>query len=192
MKPEAPTATVTLLVRLSRRPKAGLFANAESEATAVFALWETPEGVEPSTNEAPHCDSRVGLADETLEGISWTQILYVSLLQSVQVILVGNELGGFPTTLAIFDKVSGPVTVSTLVRVSVIQSVLPCFRQAILRTVGYNDWIVVVRADAESAVMPAKDSSAEQPVVRFWMTAARVALLQAGPAHMLPSQLFRG
>lgn len=54
MKPEAPTAMVTLPVSVSRMLKAGLVDNEEPEATAVFALAEMPEGVEPSTNEAPH------------------------------------------------------------------------------------------------------------------------------------------
>lgn len=43
----------------------------------------------------------------------------------MQVILEGNELGGFSTILTILDGVSGPVIASTLVRVSVRQSVLP-------------------------------------------------------------------
>lgn len=48
MKPEAPTAMVTLPVSVSRMLKAGLVDNEEPEATAVFALAEMPEGVEPS------------------------------------------------------------------------------------------------------------------------------------------------
>lgn len=107
------------------------------------------------------------MADETVAGIVWAQMLYVSLLQSVQVMLVGSEVGGFWAILAIFERESGPVTVSTFVRVSVRQNVPPCLRQTIWRTVGYNDSIVVVREDTESAGMPAVDNSAEQPVVRF-------------------------
>lgn len=52
-------------------------------------------------------------------------MLYVSLLQSVQIMLEGNELGGFWIILTILSRESGPVTVSTSVRVSVIHSVLP-------------------------------------------------------------------
>jgi hypothetical protein len=143
MKPEAPTATVTLL---AKRLKAELVVD-ETEPTLVLALCETLEGVEPSecqrmsiiaqknrlhvpTNEAPHCDSRAGLEDETVEGMSVVQILYDALLQSVQVMLVGNELGGFWTSLTTFPRVSGPVTVSTLVRVSVTHRVFPLINEA--------------------------------------------------------------
>jgi len=110
----------------------------------------------------------------------------------VQVILEGSELGGSSTILTILDGVSGPVILSTLVRVSVRQSVLPCFRHAIRRTVGYNDSIVDVRDDAELGVMPAEDNSVEQPFVMFWTTAERVSLLHAGEPHMLVSQLLKG
>lgn len=65
------------------------------------------------------------MADETVAGIVWAQMLYVSLLQSVQVMLVGSEVGGFWAILAIFERESGPVTVSTFVRVSVRQNVPP-------------------------------------------------------------------
>jgi len=192
MRPEAPTATVTLLVKAPKKLEAGLFAaKEESEATAVFALSEMSEGVEPSTNESPHNDCRTGLADVTVEGTSWAQISYDSLLQSVQVTLAG-KFGGFWVMLAIFPRLSGPVIASTLVRVSVTHRVLPCSRQTILRTVGYNVSISVVREDNKSDVMPADVNSVEQPVVMFWMTAAIVALVQAGAAHMLVSQLLIG
>jgi hypothetical protein len=184
MKPEAPTATVTLL---AKRLKAELVVD-ETEPTLVLALCETLEGVEPSTNEAPHCDSRAGLEDETVEGMSVVQILYDALLQSVQVMLVGNELGGFWTSLTTFPRVSGPVTVSTLVRVSVTHRVFPCLRQNILRIVGYNDWTVGIREVASAETF----NSVGQPAVKFVTTAARVALLQAGALHKLPSQLLRG
>lgn len=84
-------------------------------------------------------------------------MLYVSLLQSVQVMLAGRVVGGFCESLARLDNVRGPVTVSTFVRVSVRQKVPPlwneiqsllsllkgdkephCLRQAILRKVGYR------------------------------------------------------
>jgi hypothetical protein len=84
----------------------------------------------PPTNEALHCDSRTGFAVEAEEGTSLTQVLYDALLQSVQVMLEGNEVGGFSTILRTFVKVSGPVMVSTLVRVSVIHSVLPLINSA--------------------------------------------------------------
>ena len=45
MKPEAPTANVIVLVRVSRRLKAGLL---DDEAAEVLALLEISEGVEPS------------------------------------------------------------------------------------------------------------------------------------------------
>jgi len=103
-------ARATLLVKVSRRLKAGLFVDdKEPEATAVFALSEISEGVEPSTNEAPHSDDRAGSEDAVVEGTAWAQILYESLLQSVQVTLAGNEVGGFWVILAMFPSVSGPV-----------------------------------------------------------------------------------
>lgn len=192
MRPEAPTATVTLLVKVPRRLKAGLFAaNEESEATAVFALSEISEGAEPSTNESPHNDCTTGLAVVTVEGASWAQILYASLLQFVQVTLAG-KFGGFWVILTIFPRVSGPVIASILVRVSVTHRVLPCLRQTILRTVGYNVSISAVREDNKSGVIPADVNSVEQPVVMFWMTAAIVALVQAGAPHKLVSQLLIG
>jgi len=82
------------------------------------------------TNEALHCDWRTGFAVEAEEGTSLTQILYDSLLQSVQVMLEGTEVGGFWAILRTFVNVSGPVMVSTLVRVSVIHSVLPLIYSA--------------------------------------------------------------
>jgi len=51
MKPEAPTANVRVLVRVSRRLKAGLLDN---EGAEVLAPSVISVGVEPSTNEAPH------------------------------------------------------------------------------------------------------------------------------------------
>jgi len=66
-------------------------------------------------------------------GASLTKILYESLLQSVQLTLEGSEVGG---SAEIFAMVSGPVTVSTLVRVSVTQKLGPSLRQSILRIVG--------------------------------------------------------
>jgi hypothetical protein len=186
MKAEAPTATETLLVKMSKRLKAGLVV--DERVPPVFALWEIPEGSEPSTNEAPHWDSRTGLEAATEEGTSLAQILKDALLQSVQVILAGTELGGLSTTSTTFDRVSGPVTVSTLVRVSLTHRVLPCLRQNILRIVGYNCWTDGVREVASDVMF----KSVEQPAVRFATTAARVALLQAGPLHMLTSQVLMG
>ena len=106
-----------------------------------------------------------------------------------------------------FARVSGPVMVSTLVRVSVIHKVPPltnpagcqfplgqkedwtyCLRQNILRIVGYNDWTVGIREFASDEML----KSVEQPDVKFVTTAARVVLLQAGPLHMAPSQVLRG
>jgi len=185
MKLEAAIATETPLVNISRRPRAGLVTDA---TTPVLALWETLEGSEPSTNEAPHWDSRTDLEDETVEGTSLTQILYDALLQSVQVMLAGSEVGGFWVMLTTFCRVSGPVMVSTLVRVSVTQKTLPCLRQNILRNVGYNSWTDLVRVDGSDVIF----KSVEQPAVKFATMDARVALLQAGPLHILPSQVVRG
>jgi len=192
MRLEAPMDTATLLLKVSRRLKAGeLVLPVESVLgrTEVLALSEISVGVAPSTNEVPHSDSRTDLADATEEGSFWAQILYVSLMQSVQVTLEGNE-GGIEKILAISPRVSGPVTVWTSVRVSVTHSVLPCFRQSTWRTVGYNASTSGI--GEEVLGKPAAANSAEQPVVRFWTTAARVALLQAGSLHMLVTQVSRG
>lgn len=51
----------------------------------------------------------------------------------------------------------------------------------------------MVRPAAWPEAIPAMDkTSVGQPAVMFWTTAANVALLQAGCAHMLPSQLLKG
>jgi hypothetical protein len=65
-----------------------------------------------------------------MEGTSLAQILYVALLQSVQVMLAGIEVGGFSIILITFDRVRFPVTDSTLVRVSVTHRVLPLVNEA--------------------------------------------------------------
>ena len=99
------------------------------------------------------------------------------------------------------------MTVSTLVRVSVIQKLVPLIdpagcqfplgsiefwtyflRQNILRIVGYNDLTDEIREFASDEVL----RSAEQPDVKFVTTSLRVSLLQAGALHMVPSQVFRG
>ena len=68
--------------------------------------------------------------DETVEGTALAQRLYDALLQSVQVMLAGTEVGGFWVMLTIFGRVSGPVIASTLVRVSVTHRVLPLMNEA--------------------------------------------------------------
>ena len=59
-----------------------------------ISVYRTGEKKHIPTNEAPHCDSRTGLAVETVEGTSLAQMLYDALLQSVQVMLAGSEVGG--------------------------------------------------------------------------------------------------
>jgi hypothetical protein len=100
--------------------------------------------------------------------------------------LAVTELGGgLEKILKIWVKLSGPVTVSTLVRVSVRHRVVPCSRQATLRIMGYSVSTEVVRVLAEVDV---RLKSVEQPETRSLTTTARVASSQAGAAHMLVSQ----
>jgi hypothetical protein len=92
------------------------------------------------TNEAPHWDSATGLAVETLEGKSLARMLYDALRQSVHVMLVGSDVGGLWAIFSALSRVSGPLTVSMLVRVSVIHKVFPL----IIQVVSVSPWIDIV------------------------------------------------
>ena len=52
-------------------------------------------------------------------------IVYAAFIQFEQVMLVGMVLGGLATMERMFVRVSGPTMASMLVRVSVMQFVLP-------------------------------------------------------------------
>ena len=79
------------------------------------------------TNEAPHRDVREAVSLGVTEvGKSLAKILYDSLLQSVQVPLkLESVVGGLFKSWKTFGRVSGPVTASTLVRVSFIHKLSP-------------------------------------------------------------------
>jgi hypothetical protein len=135
------------------------------------------------------------------------QILYEALIQSVQRVSLGTEDGRLLGMLKIVVRVSGPVIFSILVRVSLTHRVFSlvlgwlsdcswmdrapwtyCLRQSILRTEGYNAWTCGTREGELDEML----NSTEQPVVKFVTTEARVALLQAGAAQALLSQLSTG
>lgn len=75
--------------------------------------------------EAPHCDCNAGAASETMLGIFLAIIVYAALTQFEQVMFEGMVLGGLATMERMFVSVRGPTTASMLVRVSVMQFVLP-------------------------------------------------------------------
>jgi len=102
----------------------------------VFALSVTSAGTALLANEG-HCDWR----EDTKEADAYlAKMLYISWTQSVQMMLVGNTpgAGGLWKKPRTSCRVTGPVTVSILVIVSVRQKalVLVSARQSILRIIG--------------------------------------------------------
>lgn len=75
--------------------------------------------------EAPHCDCAAGATSETMLGMFLAIIVYAAFIQFEQVMLVGMVLGGLATMERMFVRVRGPTMASMLVRVSVMQFVLP-------------------------------------------------------------------
>lgn len=104
--------------------------------TESLALSVIPGGVAPSVKEAPHSDCKAGAASAAMLGVFLAKILYAALAQFEQVMFLGMFVGGLAVMERMFEIVRGPTTASRLVRVSVIQFVLPSFKQMTWRTVG--------------------------------------------------------
>jgi len=134
-RPDAARPVTSPWESMATEPAAAALELVEAKAASV-ALSLIPEGVVPSVKEAPHCDCKAGAASETTLGMFLAIIVYAALIQFEQVMFVGMVLGGLATMARMFVRLRVPTTASMLVRVSVMQFVLPSFKQTTCRTVG--------------------------------------------------------
>lgn len=105
-------------------------------------------------------------------------------MQPVQATLAGSELKLDTASVMLEMEIVWLVDDCNAVRVCVTQFVLPFFKQATSRNVGYAAWTTGTRPDAES-VIPAAASSLGQPGTMVFTTNARVELLQAAAGQMV-------
>jgi hypothetical protein len=134
-RPDAARPATSPWEGMTTEPAAAALELVEANTESV-ALSLIPEGVVPSVKEAPHCDCKAGASLETMLGMFLAIILYAALTQFEQVMFVGRVLGGLATMERMFVILRGPRTASMLVSVSVMQFVLPSFKQTTCRTVG--------------------------------------------------------
>jgi len=134
-RPDAARPATSPWGSMATEPEAAALELVEAITESV-ALSVIPEGVVPSVKEAPHCDCKAGATSEATLGMFLAIILYAALIQFVQVMFAGMVLGGLAAMARMFVIVRGPTTASMLVRVSVMQFVLPSFKQTTCRTVG--------------------------------------------------------
>jgi hypothetical protein len=133
-RPDAAKPATSPWESIATEPAAAALTLVEANA-ASMALSLMPEGVVPSVNEAPHSDCKAGAASEAMLGAFLAIIVYAAFIQFEQVMFVGR-VGGLSTMARMFVIVRGPKMASMLVRVSVMQFVLPSFKQTTCRTVG--------------------------------------------------------